>query len=94
MADVKVVRIDAGEGKPVKDVIYGYRYPIVVTLEDGTVINGSDTARLLRDVKKNIAALPEVNPVGVKAMIEDGRFYGLSRSFGMARGGGLVPEEF
>lgn len=98
MADFKVVRVEAGEGKPVKDFIYGYRYPVVVTLEDGRKIKASETARLLRDAKAKIAALPEENPVGVKIGLDaDGRVTFLSRSFTTGFVGGrlaLVPDEF
>lgn len=97
MEEVKVVRVDAREGKPVKDVIYGYRYPVTFTLVDGRTVEGSETARLLRDAKAKVAALPEINPVGVKAIFMDGRFSGVSRSYGLSfagRGMALVPEEF
>lgn len=93
MADVRVVKVEGRAGKPFKDPIYGYRYPVLFTIEDGRTFKGFETARLLRDVKTAVAKLPE-EPVNCFVILRDGEFAGSVRKFSFGIGGLVADGSF
>jgi hypothetical protein len=81
-AEVKIIQIildDTESG--IQKTRDGYSFKIHYLLEDGTTVSSTQTERLLRDAKKEMASLPKAPNYPTKVIYYNGEFFGLETTF-------------
>jgi hypothetical protein len=84
--EVKIVRVEAGDGPIVKVANRGYaghcyRWPVVYVLEDDRRQEGSEKRTLLRDAKAEVAKLPKEIDNMTANFGDNGEFWGTTTAY-------------